>query len=195
MFLDNGLSFNTNVSSAQSLTLSGSNADSTTVIDITGAGAGTAPKIINGFSQANTAIGADYGVGDGIASPYVVVIVTAVTTVTGTLTITLQAAPDNGSYSAGTYTTLFTSTGITGASMLYAPSVAGNLGGSVFYFPVPPILASMGEALPRFYKLNYAASGAITISVNSFMTINPASFALQKSIMLGGVYNGNFQAG
>jgi hypothetical protein len=183
MFGDNSLSFNTNLSSTQAITAT---AASTTVIDVTGAGAGNAPNQINGYGQANTAIGVDYGTGDGMATPYVVVLVTAVTTVTGTLTIALQAAPDNGSYSAGTYTSIFTSAALTGATQLYA--------GAVLYFQVPPTLAAMGEALPRFYRLNYTVGSSISLSVNAFMTLNAPSFAGTKAGLLGGQYNSNFVA-
>lgn len=185
MFLDNSLSFNTNVASTQTVTAT---ADSTTIIDVTGAGSGTAPAMINGFPATNTAIGVDYGVGDGMAIPYVVIIVTAVTTVTGSLVITLSAAPDNGSYSPGTYTVIYTSTALTGSTQLYA--------GSVLYFQLPPTLAAMGEALPRFYKLTYTvASGSISIKTNSFITLNPPSFAGTKAGLLGGQYANNFIAG
>lgn len=184
MFLDNSLSFNTNVASVQAVTAT---AASTTVIDITGAGVGVAPAMINGYPQTNTSIGVDYGVGDGMAIPYVVIVITATTTVTGTLTIALQAAPDNGSYSPSTYTTLFTSNALTGATQLYV--------GSVLYFQVPPTLASMGEALPRFYRLNYTVGSTISLSLNAFMTLNPPSFAGVKAGILGGQYNSNFIAG
>lgn len=184
MFLDNTLSFNTAVNSSQTVTAT---AASTTVIDVTGAGVGAAPAMINGFPATNTAIGVDYGVGDGMAIPYVVVVITATTTVTGTLTIALQAAPDNGSYSPGTYTTLFTSTALTGATQLYA--------GSVYYFQVPPTLAAQGEALPRFYRLNYTVGSSISLILNAFITLNPPSFAGVKAGLLGGQYANNFQAG
>lgn len=184
MFADNSLTFNTNLTSTQTVTAT---ADSTSIIDVTGAGSGNAPAMINGFPATNTAIGVDYGVGDGMAVPYVVVIVTAVTTVTGTLNVTLAAAPDNGSYSPGTYTNIFVSGPLTGTTQLYA--------GAVLYFPVPPTTAAMGEALPRFYKLIYTVvSGSISIKTNSFITLNPPSFAGTKAGLLGGQYANNFIA-
>lgn len=184
MFADNSLSFNGALTTPQTVTAT---ADSTTVIDVTGAGSGNAPAMINGFPATNTSIGVDYGVGDGMAIPYVVIIITAVTTVTGTLVITLNAAPDNGSYSPGTYTTIFTSAGLTGSTQLYA--------GAVLYFQLPPTLAAMGEALPRFYKLIYTvASGSISLKSNAFITLNPPSFAGTKAGILGGQYANNFIA-
>lgn len=178
MFLDNSLTFNTSLSSSQTITAT---ADSTSVIDITGAGSGTAPAMINGYPSANTAIGVDYGVGDGMSSPYVLVFVTATTTVTGVLSVSLSAAPDDGSYGQGSYTVLYTSAQLTGATQLAA--------GKVLYFPVPPTLFTMGEKLPRFYKLVYTVvSGSISLHVNSMMATNPSSFGL------GGQYNNNFLA-
>ncbi len=49
MFVDNTLSFNTNWSTTQTITTT---ADSASVIDITGAGSGNAPAMINGFPAA-----------------------------------------------------------------------------------------------------------------------------------------------
>ena len=179
MFLDNSLSFNTNTSSTQTITTT---ADSTTVVDITGAGISNKPAMINSFpASAYQSIGADIGVGDGTFSPYVLVFVTATTTVSGTLTISLEAAPDDGTdYGAGTYTVLYTSAALTGATQL-AP-------GKVLYFPVPPTLSAMGEALPRFYKLVYTVGSSISLKVNSMIAPNPSSFGL------GGQYNNNFIA-
>lgn len=178
MMLDNSLTFNTSTSSYQNVTAT---ADSTTVIDVTGAGSGNAPAMINGFPATNTSIGLDIGVGDGEAIPYVMVFIPATTTVTGTLQISLSAAPDNGSYSPGTYTTLYTSASLTGATQLAA--------GKVLYFPVPPTLNTMGEALPRFYKLTYTVvSGSISLHANAMITINPSSFGI------GGQYASNFIA-
>ena len=190
MFLDNALSFNTAVNTVLAIA---NTTTTSTVIDITGAGSGNAPAMIGGLNSsnspgANTAMGSDYGVGDGMAIPYVVVTINTVTTVTGTMTISLLAAPDNGSYGQGTYTTLYTSGNLSGSTQLYA--------GAVLYFQVPPVLASMGEALPRFYKLIYTvANTTITLSVNSFMTLNPPSFAGSKAVLLGGQYANNFYAG
>lgn len=182
MFTDNALTFNTNLSSTQTVTAT---ADSTSIIDVTGAGSTNAPSMINGYNQSKTAIGVDYGAGDGMAIPYVFVSITSTTTVTGALTVSLAAAPDNGSYSPGSYTVLYTSASLTGATQLAA--------NKVLYFQVPPILNSMGEALPRFYKLTYTVvSGSISLIVNSFMTLNPPSVGSFGN--LGGQYNNNYQA-
>ena len=184
MFLDNSLTFNTAVNGSQTITVT---AASTTVIDVTGAGVGNAPAMIGGYPATNTAIGIDYGVGDGMAIPYVLVFINSATTVTGTMTVSLQAAPDNGSYSPGTYTTLYTSANLNGSTQLAA--------GNVLYFQVPPTLAAMGEALPRFYRLNYTvASNTISISVNAQMSLNPPSFASAKTGIIGGLYPNNYIA-
>lgn len=168
MFADQSLTFNTSLTSFQNVTAT---ADSTTIIDVTGAGSGNAPAMINGFPATNTAIGVDYGAGDGEAIPWVVVMIPAVTTVTGTLTISLKAAPDDGSYGQGTYTTLYTSGSLTGTTQL----VAANQ----LLFQVPPIYVTGGQALPRFYKLTYTVvSGSISLHANAFMTLNPPNLEL-----------------
>jgi hypothetical protein len=162
MILDAGLVF----SSAQAITTT---ADSTSVIDITGVGAGTAPAMIGDLGT-NTAIGTDLGA-SGHATPWVVFTVsTAPTSTTNTLTITLSGAPDNGSYSAGTYTALTSTPAITGANLPV---------GTVISFPVPPI--SPGAALNRFYKLTYTASATLTAMVASaYLTLEPPTSAVAK---------------
>ena len=189
MFLDNALSFNTAVNTVLAIA---NTTTTSTIIDITGAGSGNAPAMIGGLNSSNvpnsnTAMGVDYGVGDGMAIPYVVVTINTVTTVTGTMTISLNSAPDNGSYSPGTYTTIYTSTALSGSTQLAA--------GKVYYFQVPPVLFQGGQKLPRFYELVYTvANTTITLSVNSFMTLNPPSFGNAYSL-LGGQYGSNFYAG
>lgn len=175
MFVDNSLSFNGSWTTPQAITVT---ADSSTVIDITGAGSGNAPAMINGFPATNTAIGQDIGVGDGMAVPYVYLSVTTAGTTSNTLTISLQAAPDNGSYSPGSYTQLFATKAITGSTL------AKN---DVIIFPVPPILIQEeAEALPRFYKLVYTCSGTLSVSVVAGIIINP------PSALLSAQYNNNY---
>lgn len=179
MFADNGLAFSSTWSTPQALSATG---NSTNVVDITGAGVGNAPAMINGFPAKNTAIGEDYGAGDGVAIPFDYVSITtgAAGGATGNLTITLQAAPDNGSYSPGTYTTLFQS----------EPIPAGNItAGFKFITQVPPVLndgQSGVEALPRFYRNVYTIAGNMTCSVLSGLVINP------PSSLLGNQYANNF---
>lgn len=177
-FQDNTLIFSgTNWSTPQAVSAT---ANSTSVIDITGAGAGNAPAMINGFPQTNTAIGEDYGVGDGVAIPYLYLTVTTAGTGAGTIQIQLQAAPDNGSYSPGTYTTLYTSNAFVGTTLTK---------GSVLLVPLPPTLFAFpqgGEALPRFYRLVYTVASTATASFLAGLTLNP------PSTLLLGQYNNNF---
>lgn len=160
MFLDQSLSFNTSLSTAQSVTAT---ADSQAIIDITGAGSGTAPAIINGFPATNTAIGEDYGAGDGVAIPHVLVVVPTAGSGSGTLTISIKAAPDDGSYGQGTYTTLVSTQAFVGTALT---------AGSVIDIPLPPV--APGEALPRFYKLTYTVGSSVTVPVIAFICLNPA---------------------
>jgi hypothetical protein len=183
MIVDNSLSFNTNWQTPQAITTV--TVDSTTVIDITGAGSGNAPTMINGYNQANTAIGVDIGQGDGMAIPYVVCCVTTAFVSAGaaTLQIVLQGAPDNGSYSPGTWTTYFTSTVFTTAQLA---------AGQMLFFQVPPrpLSGQPGTALPRFYKLSYTVASA-TFSAgkfNSGILLNPPNGLVST------LYNSNFQS-
>lgn len=163
MFFDNTLTFNSAVGTAQAITTT---ANSASIIDITGAGSGNAPAMINGFPATNTAIGSDYGVGDGVVIPHVLVSVSTAGTGTGTITIALQAAPDNGSYSPGTYVTLVQTPAFTGSTLT---------AGTVIDIPVPPEVT--GNVPPRFYRLVYTVSGTATVSVQANMLLNPAQLA------------------
>lgn len=178
-FMDNALAFSTSWSSPQTVTTT---ADSTNVIDITGAGSGNAPAMINGFPATNTSIGDDYGAGDGVAIPYLYISVPSTTggTQTGTVTISLSAAPDDGSYGQGTYTTLFSLPAITGTNLNSAL-------GHYLIIQVPPTqFAWTAEKPPRFYKLTYTVSGTQSTKFLAGLMLNPPS-----SLLLG-QYNNNF---
>ena len=168
-----------NLSVAQSVT---GTAASTNVFDVTGAGAGNAPAMI-GAGGVNTALGYDIGGGEGVATPQVLISISAVTTVTGTLTVALQAAPDNGSYSPGTYVTIFQSAALTGATQLFV--------GQLYVFPIPPIPKGLftGDALARFYRLNYTVGSSISLVLSASILINGA---LPYENQL---YGNNFPAG
>lgn len=176
MFVDNSLTFQTGGwSTAQAVTTT---ADGTVVVDLTGAGSGNAPAMINGFPSLNTAIGYDIGLGDGEAIPYLYATQTATGTGAGTITISLSAAPDNGSYGQGTYTAIYTSKAIVGSTLA---------AGDYIIVPVPPTLFfEEAEALPRFYKVTYTVSGSQTSSWKAGIVLNPTSSLIQ------GQYNNNF---
>lgn len=163
MFLDNELTFNSAVGTAQAITTT---ADSTSIIDITGAGSGNAPAMINGFPSANTAIGEDYGAGDGEAIPHVLLTVTTAGTGAGTITVSVATAPDDGSYGQGSYTTLVSTPALTGSTLT---------AGTVIDIPLPPLRS--GTTLPRFYKLVYTVAGSATVSVLANLVLNPAQVA------------------
>lgn len=123
------------------------------IVDLTGAGAGTAPAMSNSLGGVANSIGLDIGAGDGAAMPSVNVVVGTTFLTLTSLTISLKAAPQTSAtvYTEGTYTTLFVSNAI-----LLAKLVAG----AVFNFPIPPIYLAEAEALPRFYKLTYTVGGS-----------------------------------
>lgn len=175
--MDNSLAFSTNWATVQTVSAT---ADSTNVVDITGAGSGNAPAMINGFPATNTAIGEDYGAGDGVAIPYLYVSLPTASggTQTGSFTISIKAAPDNGSYGQGTYTTLYTSASVVSSALK---------SGSSLLVPLPPTLFNWpSEALPRFYKLTYTVTGTMSQGFLAGLMLNP------PSTLLLGQYNENF---
>lgn len=176
MFLDNSLCFNGSWSTPTAAITS--TVDGTTVLDITGAGVGNAPAMINGFPATNTSIGEDWGAGDGLAIPYIYISVNTTGTGAGTVTFSVSAAPDNGSYSPGTYTQLWQSNALVGTNLI---------AGRYLIVPLPPTEFSFGEALPRFYKITYTVASTVgAVKFNSGIVLNP-----QSSLLLG-QYNNNF---
>lgn len=133
-------------------------AASTNLFDVTGAGSGNSPAMI-GANGVNTALGFDIGAGQGAAEPRIQLSLGTVTTATGTLTIQVQAAPDNGSYSPGTYVTLYQSAALTGTSQLFA--------GESIELPIPAIPPGLiaNGVPPRFYRINYVVTGSISLIV------------------------------
>lgn len=182
MFLDSSLWFSSYTTPVAITTT----ADSS-LIDVTGAGSGNAPAMISGKNIATGAaypLGIDLGAGDGFAVPSVNITVGTTFTAGGaaTLTVTLLAAPDSGSNTPGTYTTLLSTAAI---------PVASLVAGYVLNLPIPQIQMGVGstvEALPRFYKLTYTvATGPMTAGkLSAGIVIN------QPNIAEGSQFPGNF---
>ena len=174
MFFDNSLYF----SQAQAITAT---ANSTSIYDVTGAGSGNAPSL--SFGNAST-FGDDMGIGDGVAIPYLIVnIGTAFATAnSGTLQVSLQEAPDNGSNAPGTYTTIYSS------AVFAASALTANT--QLLMVQVPPRPA--GTALPRFYRVVYTvATGSFSAgTVTAALAINPPS--LNGQYPTYGQYPANF---
>lgn len=163
MWLDNLVQF----SASQAIT---STAASASIYDVTGAGSGNASNMIGGITStgANAVIGFDIGAGDGIAIPEVFynIPTTLVAGGAGTLTIQLQAAPDNGSNVPGTWITVAQTEAFT------SQLTAGTSG----QFQVPPVPPGFGEAQPRFYRLNYvvATSNYLSGAISANLVLNPS---------------------
>lgn len=178
MFLDNSLSFGAGWSTPTAAITA--TVDGTNIVDVTGAGSGNAPAMINGFPSSNTAIGYDIGAGDGEVRPVLYVTVTTTGTGSGTVVFSVSAAPDDGSYGQGTYTQLYQSKTFVGTTL-----VAGRY----LVAPIPLTLWPFGEALPRFYKITYTVSGTVgAVKFLSGIVLNP------QSSTLSGQYNNNFLA-
>jgi len=163
MFLDQSLSFNTTVGVAQTVTTT---ADSSVIVDITGAGVGTLPQIINGFPATNTAVGEDYGAGDGLAIPHVLLTVPTAGTGAGTVTITVKTAPDSGTGTEGSYTTLVSTVALVGTALV---------AGTVIDIPLPSL--NSNTVLPRFYKLTYTVASTFSAPFIAELVVNPAQIA------------------
>ncbi len=147
------------LSSAQAITTS---TVSTNIFDVTGAGSGNAPVMIGNQGLA-TNLGTDLGVGQGVAHPGVLFTVTTAGTGAGTISFGIEAAPDNGSYSPGTYTVLTTSQAFVGTALTL---------GLYFYLPLPPIPSNY-TGLPRFYQAVYTVASSATVSVTAEFLMNP----------------------
>lgn len=150
-------------SSAQAVTTT---ADATNVYDVCGTGVGNAPGMI-GPGGLNTNLGSDIGaIRSSLGEPTVVVNVTTAGTGAGTITISLSAAADNGSFSNGTYQILTSTQAFVGTSLKL---------GQTIILPVPPFPQpneTTAFVKPRFYKLTYTVSGSATASFTSNLVIN-----------------------
>ncbi len=145
----------------------------TVVFDVAGVGSGTVPPMItgvNGTTGSAVPIGFDIGAGDGFAIPEVTwEIPTAFVSAGGaTLQVALQAAPDDGTGTAGTYQT------IVQTSTFTAGQLAAN---TIGQFQVPPVAPNwIGVAMPRFYRLNFVV-GTSSFSagkITAYLNLNPS---------------------
>lgn len=99
----------------------------------------------------------DMGIGD---DPALKLMVEILTTFTGgtSLQLQLQGAPDNGSGSPGSYTTMWDSGAIAEASLLAGRYLA-NIDMPRTILALPNTGASAAQALPRFLRLQYITVG------------------------------------
>lgn len=102
-------------------------------------------------SSANGGGARDIGVGDNPAMKLCVLVTTAITGGTS-LQLQLQGAPDNGSGAEGSYTTMWTSTAYTEATLVAGIQLAN--------IDVPRTVQA--QVLPRFLKLNFISVGTHT---------------------------------
>lgn len=107
----------------------------------------------------------DMGIGDKPALKMLVQVITTFTSGgAGTLAVSLQGAPDNGSGAPGSYTTWWTSPAYALATL--------NAGSRLFDmdFPRPPD----GISIPRFVRMSYAIAGATMTAgtVSSYIVLD-----------------------
>lgn len=166
MILDSFLQF----SSAQSLAMAAGSADSTNIIDL---GISGLPTSANGGGAR------DIGTGD---DPALKILAQVSTTFTSggaaTLAIALQGAPDNGSGSPGSYTTMWTSPTYALATLIAGAQLAN------IDMPRPV----SGKALPRFLKLVYTVGTATTTAgaVTANIVLDRSDQPMQSNAVLGG---------
>ena len=150
---------------------------STNVFDVTGYGVGNAPTgmigpINAGTLGTNTAIGTDLGTGQGNTQPGVFFTVTTAGTTAGTITCAIQAAPDSGTYTEGTYTTLTSSQAFVGTAMTL---------GLNFWLPIPPVPSNYDFPPPRFYRVYYTVASSATVYIDADLLMNPPNvFSVQQ---------------
>lgn len=102
-------------------------------------------------SSANGAGARDIGVGDNPMLKLLVEVTTAFADGTS-LQLQLQGAPDSGTGTEGSYTTMWTSPAIVEADL--------DVGAQLANVDVPRVIP--GQALPRFLKLNFITVGTHT---------------------------------
>lgn len=132
------------LSNAQAVTTT---ANSTTVYDVFGVGSGTVAPLVTG----TTTPGVDIGAGDGVAEPIATFYVTTAFAGGTSMSIAVQAAPDNGSGSAGTYYTLTQSQVFLTAALIKGLQVT---------LRIPPVPS--GTIPPRFYRFVYTVVGTMS---------------------------------
>lgn len=150
-FLDGTLQLST----AQAISAT---ANSTLIYDVTGAGSGNAPAMT--YGQGSN--GFDIGNGKTVFAEFNV---TTAGTGAGTISVAIQAAPDNGSNAPGTYVTLSTSGAFVGTALV---------AGAQIFLPVPAYeLVAPAMGVPRFYRFVYTVSGSATASFTAGILLDP----------------------
>jgi hypothetical protein len=131
-----GVLTGTSVNSGTTFT-TGANTDSANIMDV------------SQMASSASGLGRDIGIGDDPALEIYVAIQTAFVGSGASMQIYLQAAPDGGSGTPGSYTILL-------ESQVYA--VAGLTAGTeIFRTKIP---AAPSSLVPKFYKLTYVVTGA-----------------------------------
>jgi|SRR5579864_1917089 len=182
MIMDQNLVFSGNPGASpatgQAIT---STAASTNVIDLTGAGVGSAP--LNRIGNASV-FGEDLGIGDGVNIPRVGVWITSSFVSAGgaTMQVQFQGSIDSGSNTAAGYTTYIETDALT-VAQLTLTTTAPEYGKIGFAWPHRAILAAM----PRFIRLNYVV-GTSTFSAGAVA----AAIVLARDDWAAAAYAANY---
>jgi len=167
---------NTALSVAQAITGTNTTVKSTNVFDAAGAGVGTTPSMVGPVTGnvgslvlgGATALGTDFGTGQGVAHPGVLFTVTTTGTGSGTIAFGVEAAPDFGNGTEGTYTLLSQTGGFVGTTLIAGTSPFQ------YFLPlseVPPTFSGR----PRFYAALYTITGTAAVSISASLVMNPPS--------------------
>jgi hypothetical protein len=168
MILDGYLMFTLSPANGGDLPTTGTQ-NSTNVIDL-GVVSGIPASAVNGGGPR------DIGIGDDPAMKILVQVIVAFASGTN-IAVALQGAPDAGSNTPGTYTTMTTGATVTEANII----VGTRLLDQDMPRPVP------GQALPRYLRLSYINSGTHTAgAIIGALVLDRHDLPEQSNAVLGG---------
>ena len=172
MILDGYLSFTNSAANGGDLPTTGTQT-ATNILDLgIGANATTGGLPLSGSGGGAR----DIGIGD---SPALKLLVQVITLFSGgtNLYVTLSGAPDSGTGTQGSYTTMYTGPTVTEANLI----VGARLADVDVPRPAP------GQALPRYLRLQYVTSGAHTAgAVFGAIVLDRHDLPEQANATLGG---------
>jgi hypothetical protein len=166
--LDGYLIFSLSAAAGGDLPTTGTQ-NSTNVLDL-GITSGLPASAVNGGGAR------DIGIGDDPAMKLQVQVIVAFTGGTN-IAIALQGAPDAGSNTPGSWTTMYTGPTVVEASLI----IGARLADIDMPRPVP------GQAIPRYLRLNYISSGTHTAgAIFAGLVVDRMDIPEQANAVMGG---------